>query len=191
MAVINGDNIENKSDVEFLWGVGVVSNQPSSIGYKSIGINEIIQDVLGINKAHLESDNILKLSIPECPGYVPKYKFLRDMGINSRTEWEQSPYKNLGLYHKEQLEVKNHKKTYNRSYSRKKISDMIKQFNNDKVCINAIYAPIQPSDIELIGKFLVDNYKHYMVENNKYRSYYRKLVCYYDILKYGFHEQEQ
>lgn len=98
MAVIDGNNIDKKSDIEFLWGIGVVSNQPSSIGYKSIGVNEIIKDVLNINKAHLDSDSILKLSIPECQGYVPKYKFLRDVGVNSIEKLKKSPYTGLLLY---------------------------------------------------------------------------------------------
>lgn len=186
MAVIDGNNIENKSDIEFLWGVGVVSNQPSSIGYTSIGINEIIQDVLGINKAHLDSDNILKISIPECPGYVPKFKFLRDMGISSIEEMKKSPYKKLELYKKERLESKNYKKVFLQKYSKKSVSDIIKQFDKDKICFFVMYAKTFPNDIDLIRKFLIENFDYYMTNNGKYKSYYRKLVCYYDMIMYGF-----
>lgn len=186
MAVIDGNNIENTSDIEFLWGVGVVSNQPSSIGYTSIGINEIIQDVLGINKAHLDSDNILKISIPECPGYVPKFKFLRDVGISSIEEMKKSPYKGLELYKKEKLESKAYKKMYLQKYSKKNVSDIIKQFDKDKICFFVMYAKIRPDDIKLIREFLVENFDYYMINNGKYKSYYRKLVCYYDMIAYGF-----
>ena len=186
MAVIDGNNIDKKSDIEFLWGIGVVSNQPSSIGYKSIGVNEIIKDVLNINKAHLDSDSILKLSIPECQGYVPKYKFLRDVGVNSIEKLKKSPYTGLLLYKKNDLENKSYKNTFAKKYSNKSIADLIKQLDKDKVCFFIIYAKLQSDDIELIGKFLVDNYEHYMVNKGQYRSYYRKLVCYYDLLKYGF-----
>lgn len=186
MAVIDGNNIDKKSDIEFLWGIGVVSNQPSSIGYKSIGVNEIIKDVLNINKAHLDSDSILKLSIPECQGYVPKYKFLRDVGINSIEDLKKSPYANLTLYKKSDLETNSYKKSFPKNYGQKTISDILKQFNKDKVCFNVIYANLQSGDIELISNFLKENFEHYMVNKNKYRSYYRKLVCYYDLLKYGF-----
>ena len=186
MAVIDGNNIDKKSDIEFLWGIGVVSNQPSSIGYKSIGVNEIIKDVLNINKAHLDSDSILKLSIPECQGYVPKYKFLRDVGVNSIEKLKKSPYTGLLLYKKNDLENKSYKNTFAKKYSNKSIADLIKQLDKDKVCFFIIYAKLQSDDIELIEKFLVDNYEHYMVNKGQYRSYYRKLVCYYDLLKYGF-----
>lgn len=167
-------------------GVGVVSNQPSSIGYTSIGINEIIQDVLGINKAHLDSDNILKISIPECPGYVPKFKFLRDVGISSIEEMKKSPYKGLELYKKEKLESKAYKKMYLQKYSKKNVSDIIKQFDKDKICFFVMYAKIRPDDIKLIREFLVENFDYYMINNGKYKSYYRKLVCYYDMIAYGF-----
>ena len=73
-----------------------------------------------------------------------------------------------------------------KKYSNKSIADLIKQLDKDKVCFFIIYAKLQSDDIELIEKFLVDNYEHYMVNKGQYRSYYRKLVCYYDLLKYGF-----
>lgn len=87
---------------------------------------------------------------------------------------------------KNDLENKSYKNTFAKKYSNKSIADLIKQLDKDKVCFFIIYAKLQSDDIELIEKFLVDNYEHYMVNKGQYRSYYRKLVCYYDLLKYGF-----
>lgn len=187
MAVLDADKIDSNTEIEFLLGVGVVGNQPSSIGYKSISVHEIIKDILDIDKTPLDSESILRDSIPTCQGFVPRHKYLHEIGIKSFDDLNKSPFKDLEIYTKEKLENSQERKRFFKKNNKWNISDVIRNCNKDDACKKLIYPSIDSEeDITKLKLFLINNYEYFMVEKNSYRSYYRKLVCYYDKLTYGF-----
>ena len=86
------EDIERKEDIEFVVGVGVAKNQLSDKGYASVDIKDLFIDLI-LDNRKLEAKQVIELTIPKINSsckYIPIYKYLHEMGINSRKDYETS-----------------------------------------------------------------------------------------------------
>ena len=95
ICVVGLDDIDKKEDVEFLVGVGVVSEQQEEIrpfGYLPIQGGDLFKDVLHDNRG-FDAKQLLENTIRHVgkgTQYVPVFKYLRAMGIDSSTKYKDS-----------------------------------------------------------------------------------------------------
>lgn len=188
MCVVDFDSIENKSDIEFVVGLGVIDKHLSSIGYQSIKPIDLFRDLI-YNDGKFNSQQIIERTIPDLQGFVPVYKHLRSMGVNNNIEYSKMSL-NLGdkLKNKKDFQSSNqYRKSYLNSAFNQSVSDIINNFPQDKAMVYLPFATIKDGDIEIIHNFLMAHFDSYWKsEKSNNRTFYRKLACYFDYLKYGW-----
>ncbi len=191
LAVMDLDQIENKDDVEFVMGVGVAKDAISKLGYIAITVDDILIDMIvdgaKFNSAHLLRD-VYPALLKRSNKYIPIYKHLRAVGINSLAELHASDYANVeGVLRKasrDDFRTKQYRKQYATHYSNMSTSEMIASLTSEKA---AIFIPHQQDadiDIGAVKKLLLAHQGSLGAGN--YASYYRRLGCLVDLIEYGF-----
>jgi hypothetical protein len=201
ISVVSIDEIENKSDVEFLVGVGVMGNAAtggnnsifsniSEVGYAAFDAKELIEDAIYQSK-NFDSKMILEQTIRNAgrtTKYVPVFKYLSETGITTLDSYKTSGLQldkwvcktprdfRLGAYAKPFL----------RNHKAKNSTEIIATCTPENAAIYIPFLKKENIDIDLLEKFLKENYSKMDYSASNYASYYRKLVCLYDLYKWGW-----
>ena len=193
ICVVDIDEIEKKEDIEFLVGVGVASQEqsgPSEIGYASIAIPDLIEDLLYENK-NFEHEQILSRVLPRSiknTPYVPVYMYLNKQGIKNNQEYGSSGY-NLDKVVKKSLKdyrVKMYSKPYFRSYRHMTMQEIIDSCTPENAAAYIPFLSKDKIDLDLLKKFLIENQGKIDYKVSSYASSFRKLAAIYDRLKWGW-----
>lgn len=182
IAVVDYDNIKDKKDIEIVFGIGVIGKLGET-GYRAITVNDIFEDV-ALNNKSFSSDKILKITVKQYSyKFIPVFKYLKSMGINTHEEYKKSEI-NVDKY-------------VDRDFPQVFTSGKYKQFSKfermsfeefqSRASESAFLtlAPFHPEpDVDLLEKYIKENYSKIIDSHNKY--FFRKLISFYDWLKYGF-----
>lgn len=192
LCVVDIDEIDTKDDVEFLVGVGVISkesNGPTSIGYASISLEQLIDDLLNENCGYDDRqiiDNVLPQSIKKSPN-VPVFKYLRSIGIDSEETYNQS---GLGLDKVVKRDLKDFRvKSYSKQFFRKRHGSIKEIINSCTPENAAAYIPFLAKDkidLDVLKAFLIENKEKLNPQKSIYASNFKKLAALYDRLKWGW-----
>ncbi len=194
LAVLDIDQIENKDDVEFVVGVGIAREQEglSKQGYKGVHIDEIFLDVMSKDSKFNPSELLLEVypSFIKRPNkYVPGYRYLRAVGINSLEELRSSKYaateELLCRNERKDYRIQQYKKQYEQSFKDKSTKEIIQSTTAEKA---TLIIPLQDDkniDIEEVKTFL-QNHRENLKPGSAYATYFRKLICLIDLIEYGF-----
>jgi len=188
LCVVDFDNIEDKSDIEFVVGLGVIEKHMSAIGYRSIKPSDLFEDLIFQNKKYNARD-ILQTSIPELTGYLPVYKYLKEIGVNSIDDYNKNKLRiNVHLRTLQDYQSKQYRKQYldNCFISRLSPNEIIQKFPAFKAMVYLPYCTINETDLPIIKEFLNITFDEYWKTEHRYRTFYRKLACLYDNLMYGW-----
>lgn len=191
LCVVDIDEIENKEGVEFLVGVGVASREArivGAVGYESIAIKDLIEDILCDNRAY-DPEKIVRSVIPRVgrySPYVPVFKYLRAMGINSRASYER-----LGLNLSKWIEhdIKKYRvNVYAAGYEKRKednMKELIDGSTPEKAACYIPFLPLERIDLALLREFLI-KHEEKVDSKESYSTYFRKLATLYDRMKWGW-----
>lgn len=94
MVVVDANTITKKEDVEFVIGVGVAAERASAKGYKAINAYDLFDDML-FSKNQYDAKCVVLDTVPilgRSSNYIPVFKYLRDVGINSYRDYKQAGY---------------------------------------------------------------------------------------------------
>lgn len=191
MCVVDIDNIEKATDVEFVVGVGVVGSNTSEIGYQGLTAIDLFKDLILEEDRRLDAEKLLESTIPalskNCK-YLPVYKYLQEIGINCR-----------GAYQARKLDIDRHvEKTpaeyastiYARQFvqtERHKTTQQIIDTNPpEKAAIFLSFVAKEKFDAPIVRQFLADNIEKLETSNSNYATYFRKAACLYDYYLYGW-----
>ena len=182
---LQGNPDEINKDVQFVFGFGAIKMaQLSERGYKGLQAMDIYKDILRDTNS-FDADRVLTEVVPMLKVILPLYKYLNAMNIHNDSQLAQSKYKLIPLK----------KLTDLQSYSCHNVPDTIEELiNDDKVPIwkkSALIPKIsvRAGDLDIIKTFLVENLEPSLNSSSirsPYKTYLRKLVCFYDLLKYGW-----
>lgn len=189
------EDSEKLSDLECVVGVGVIS-KIGSLGYKGIVRDDIIKDLI-FEDSRCDAEKILKNSMPYLlsgQANLPIFKYLRKAGYLSDNKLVKDDldekiieraqiinsdfFKPISIYSKHEPEVK--------KYSG--INELRQNYDTYHMMFYIPLLGLEKINIDELSEFLSDSYKEFESENAplyNYRSYYRKLVCLFDWLKYG------
>lgn len=173
--------------MEYAIGVGIASQLLSTQGYKSIETIDIIEDILNDNK-NFNSKLLIENTFPKIikgNAFIPVYKYLKNENLLTRTGTLKTKHKfelkkntpncflPAGHYLKKQTEIRrNHKD----------INSIINSFDMSH---SLNYIPLLDSksiNLNQLLKFLRSCLNDELAKKS---SSFRKLVCFYDYLKYG------
>ena len=184
--VLQGKPDSINKDPQFVFGFGAIKiAQLSERGYTGITDIDIYKDVLQDTSSY-DAHKILKESMPKVQATtLPVYKYLSKLGIHSEEQLEISEYSSVKRQHITDLQ----------KYSCKNISQTVSEVINDitmPLHKKAAIIPkitLQDGDIELIKNFLIENLDSALLGsqlNSSHKTYFRKLVCFYDLIKNGW-----
>ena len=198
------DDSEFQAAEALFLGVGIKSNTTNSeIGYDRYGIQEVANDILNIGNLKLDPKECLNKTLSISQGYIPKYKYLRIVGINSYEDFKESDYKELEIYtlnkvfsksshaKKQQKNPKNllsptDGKAFNRNYKTYSISKLIKELGKERAVKFIPWCTLEKGDKEKIKQLLFEYFSKCNNDGSRPSTDYRKLLCYYDYLTYGW-----
>jgi hypothetical protein len=193
ICVVDIDEIESKEDVEFLVGVGVASIEPagpSNIGYEQICAANLFIDLLHEN-GNYDSEQVLKhtaiRALKSSPN-VPVFKYLHELGIDSQQKYEASGY-SLDKAIKRDLKrlgVASYKRSFFRIYRHMSLQEIIDKCTVENASAYIPYLSVDKIDLDILHKFLLDNEDKLDYKVSSYASNFKKLVCLYDRLKWGW-----
>ena len=196
LCVVHMDELNEKADVEFVVGIGVVSERIASEklgekGYTSIEVLDLLHDVLHQDRKYY-SDQILKRvlqKLSRATTYIPVFKYLHDEGIDSLDAYKKSGLTLDKLVSKELsgFQVKQYRSAFYANWNHHSIDKIIDGCTTQNA---AAYIPfMQPKDIDLesLKAFLIANQgKMDYQERHVAATNLRKLVVLYDKLKWGW-----
>jgi hypothetical protein len=186
--VVDEEKLDGKSPVQFVVGVGVASAKIAALGYKGVKVIDLYRDLL-ISDAGYNSSQLLD----EIPGtiaigskWIPIFKYLRNIGINRIADIlnvkllnflpqsnDMSRYCSGGF-----------SEYYINSIKNRSFSDIVKSEKNPvRVAKIAPYLKNIHNEIQEVEIFLKINFNYF--EGNPSQTYFRKLACLYDFIKYG------
>lgn len=186
-------NIKDDHDVEFVIGVGVASAF-SEQGYKAIQAIDLIEDVILDNKNY-DSKKLVQQTIPEMlkgKVYLPIYKYLRKINlldnkanlISNHGQSEKIAAIIKGNKIENYFPAENYAKKKNEI--RKKYSSVNEIVKSEDTIHALYYIPLLDKtniDLSELKKFLSKCFKDATLNKN---TQFKKIVCLYDFLKYGF-----
>ena len=183
MKVVNIEDDDNLDQVEFVMGVGVISDFGKK-GYSGIKVKELFEDVLFDDK-DFNNDMIVAESLPilikQNKGSVPIYKYISQCGCKIhdvvRNEIKDKFEDLLSRT------IRNNRSKHD--YSQKTLNEIIDENEDSKVLSIVPLLNEENIDIKSLGEFLKNYYTNNPdVFTSSTKSDFRRLVKIYDWLKY-------
>lgn len=183
IAVVDYDQIQDKNDIEIVFGLGVIG-KVGETGYKGISIGDIFEDLISNNK-HFDARKLVDTTISLLPTqtkFVPIFKYLRELGINSKAEYESSGLKLDRLINRKAEDFATASPLQTARYSKTPFSEFLTTATESEIVSMTPLLPL--ADSQVLGEYLRENYDHLISCNNRY--HFRRLMAYYDWKNYGF-----
>jgi hypothetical protein len=198
LAVVDIDQIENKEDIEFVVGVGVVDpkDRVTQKGYQGISLEEIFVDILS-DETQFDAEQVLGTVYPNLmkqPNrYIPVYRYLRKIGIMNLSDLRSSKHSSIeAIIKKSQSGCHpSYRGQYERFGKGQSTREMIALLTPEKAALLLPFQSEQEIDLSALREFLQANASKLATGKSTYSSYFRKLLCLYDKLTYGFGASRQ
>ncbi len=189
LAVIDINSLSTSSNIEFVVGVGINETLVGK-GYKPISLIDIFMDIM-LDDKNFDPESIIKITIPhyyKTADYIPVFKYLKQLNIDTKDKFIKSDF---GKQYSNKIDLINLKrsqysKTFNRDCKNYNISDIVSKFDSDKAALLIPHINFKKIDIKIFQKFILDNISKIDSKISNYSTYYRKLICIYDIIKYSW-----
>lgn len=183
MAVVDIEKINDYTDIEFYAGVGVIS-EISNKGYNCIETIDLFEDLIFDVNNYKFPENIITKTLPmifqKTPALksIPIFKYLYAMGINKENYMDDT------TLHRNIIEI------IDQDISAYKITPTY--FEDDVTFISKTFKLLDSKMYDSIDLVRFENFltfnKDYLKDksNPTANTYYKKLACLYDRLKYGW-----
>lgn len=192
IAVVDIDSIQDKSNLEFVVGVGVkalAEGEIAAIGYETIEVADLIHDLLYEDKNY-DAEGILA-SVVKRAGrntrYVPVYKYLREIGIQSEQDYQAS---GLNLEKWTAGKVSEFPlKMYAGQFFKKRhqsIEEIIASSTPENAAALIPFLPKEKIKLDILRGFLIEHEEKMAYDKSSYASHFKKLAIIYDRLKWGW-----
>ncbi|MEE3028853.1 MAG: SIR2 family protein [Pseudomonadota bacterium] len=195
ICVIDIDQVENKDDIEFVVGVGVAKEREEheelgNRGYQGIQAIDLFTDLLR-NDGGFDAKHIVKTTIPiigKGSSYIPVYKYLKEIGINSQESYESSGLELTKWLNQndDAFYTKTHARSFVKNYKESTAQEIIDNCTPENAAIFLSFLKPENLDVDAVRQFLDENINKFDYRICSGSSYFRKLSCYYDKTVYGW-----
>lgn len=186
--------IEDQNNAEFVYGIGIM-DKLAKVGIKGITVDYLIKDFL-FDESNFNINDLCLDWFPDQVGkvkYIPYFKYLKKakfIGKNKKLVINNKFHKAFSdIINKINLDYFEVDKNYIKKKNdiQAKYKDLSSIFKDSSLTETNKYIYsllLDPSIVNLddLLFFLKENYS--FAQGSNYISHYRKLVCYYDYLKY-------
>lgn len=190
MHVADIEKDDDTSKIQVVYGVGV-AERLGQIGYRPIKIENLLEDAV-FNQRQFNAEQVIRYTLPDLlqgSKNVPVFKYLREAGYFGEATKEIKK-----LPPKVQQAMKETPVTFAPKESPKKrkevqtlqcgIAQLVKHYDRNHCLLFIHLLDAARLDTEELGSFLRQHFADLMKVKNQ-RTQLRKLVCLYDLLKYG------
>ncbi len=197
ICVVDIDQVENKDDIEFVVGVGVVKEREeqeqqavAKYGYQAIQAIDLFSDLLR-NDGGFDATKIVESTIPSVgkgSSYIPVYKYLSEIGIDSQAKYDESGLDlSKWLNRKEDaFHTKTHARSFVKNHKESTTTEIIESCTPENAAIFLSFLKPERFDANAVRDFLIENIDKFDYKVCSASSYFRKLSCYYDRIVYGW-----
>lgn len=190
LCVVDFEDLDDSSNVDFVVGVGI-RDMLGKKGYKAINLIDLFKDIVH-DKSEFDPEILLSTTIPVCEKttkYVPVYKYLKKIGINSHDEYKESKY---SLRSVDEFAIKDFRnKQYQNSFIREckgmNVKDVTEKYESNKAAILIPFIPWKHINHEHLSEFISENIEKINGKTSRYSTHYRKLICVYDAIVNGWY----
>ncbi len=191
LCVVDFDELDDSSNIEFVVGVGILDRLPNK-GYEPITLEDIFKDII-YNEGRFNSKALLSSIVPNYfkqTKYVPVFKYLKEIGVSSRYAYNKL---SIALRCVDEFNVSDFRnKQYSRLFVREckdmNVYDIISNYDSDKAAFLLPFIPWKTLDCDALKYFIIQNIQKINGKTSRYSTYYRKLICIYDIIVNGWLE---
>lgn len=192
MAVLDIDSIQDKTDLEFVVGVGVkalAEGEVGAIGYETIEVPDLIHDLL-FEDRNYDATGILTSVIKRAgrnSRYVPVYKYLREVGI-----CDEESYIASGLQLEKWIggDLSDFSlKMYAGQFFKKRhqtIEELIISSTPENAAALIPFLSKDKIKLDILHDFLIEHIEKIAYDKSSYASHFKKLAVIYDRLKWGW-----
>ncbi|WP_237132720.1 SIR2 family protein [Pseudohongiella sp. O18] len=197
ICVVDIDQVENKDDIEFVVGVGVVKERAEQdqeevgqYGYQGIKSIDLFTDLLR-NNGGFDAKRIIEYTIPSIgkgSSYIPVYKYLSEAGIASQADYERSGYDlSKWLNRKDDaFHTKTHARSFVKNHKESTAQEIVDSCTPENAAIFLSFLKPDKFDASVVRQFLDEHIDKFDYKVCSGSSYFRKLSCYYDQTVYGW-----
>ncbi|MEJ6785394.1 SIR2 family protein [Aminobacter sp. Piv2-1] len=205
LAVIDFDEIDSAEDVEFVVGVGIAQgyqNQQAEAesegqkiladhGYKGVAVSDVFDDFLK-EKSEFDPKTLLRVAYPifdkRNNTFIPVFRYIRDAGIKTKedlTGFEYVAAYNVAKKAQDRgFEAKSYKSQYENRWAGRSTKEIVECNDPEKAVVFILNQPRKDIDMEVLRDFLKRNIDNKF--RDPYKTYFRKLCCYFDKMAFGF-----
>lgn len=187
---IEAKDIDKRKDIGFVCGFGAIQKYLSCVGYTGLTANEVYKDI--VDDQNYDAEQLLKKVLPRLrkssSKYLPCYKYLSKLGIASVETYHNNSHGiNIKLFDATDFRKYD---SFTNEELQKNLSQIIADYK-DKQKWRAFalipYLKNEGFDLEELREFILDNINVLTASQSKgsTKTYFRKLVCFYDWCKYG------
>lgn len=197
ICVVDIDQVDNKDDIEFVVGIGVVKEREEQerqevgkYGYQGINAIDLFVDLLR-NNGGFDSEKIILSTIPSVgkgSSYIPVYKYLREFGIVSQESYDSSGLKLSKWLNRDEdaFHTKTHARSFVKNHKESTAQEIISSCTPENAASFLSFLKPEKFDAEIVRSFLDKNIDKFDYKKCSGSSYFRKLSCYYDRIVYGW-----
>lgn len=192
LAVVDIDSIQDKNNLEFVVGVGVkalAEEEVGAVGYDTIEVPALIHDLIFDDKKY-DAEGIVN-SVVKRVGrytpYVPVFKYLHAMGIQTQEQYEASGI-DLTKWVGGDL-TKLRVKTYAgqaRAKRHHSIEEIIESSTPENAAAIIPFLSKDKIKLDVLRSFLMTHEEKVDPDKSAYSSHFKKLAVIYDRLKWGW-----
>lgn len=183
IAVVDYDKIQDENDIEIVFGLGVIG-KVGETGYKGISIGDIFEDLISNNK-NFDPKKLVETTLsllPKQTKFVPVFKYLRELGINCKADYEKSGLELDRLINRKAEDFATASPLQTVRYSKMPFPEFLATASESEI---VSMTPLLPNaDSQVLSEYLRANYDHLISCNNRY--HFRRLMAFYDWKTYGF-----
>lgn len=189
--VLPENKIDENTEIQVVYGFGAVKKFRDAVGYIGIKAIDLHRDCIN-NDGSFDAFKILQNTIPQLRKSssvnIPIYKYLKEVGITSDEEYKKN---SLGLNFKLPNRTSFASYTSFKPFEKRMtLTDAINHYVDEdtwKAIALIPYLNISLNELDSLRQFISEHFTEFLIHPNNYSTFMRKLICFYDCIKYGWH----
>lgn len=182
--------VDKDKTIQVVYGFGAINKFRSAVGYRGIQAVELLKDVLSEN-TDLNAEQVLTDAYPQLTksspkAFIPIYKYLSKVGINSDQNYSGNK---LGVNYTLRKGCDFQSYSFSEDEKNCCLQEVIEKYSGKDVWKAVALIPylnIKEEELPILCNFINKNFNDFLIKRNNYSTYMRQLICFYDWKKYGW-----